>query len=552
MAGDSFDEINERMFKRLLDLKPEVGTVMGLHDPYDMLMPHGGLEDLTEAYDLLREWRSAAAEAASRQELSLDQSLSMKILDASIEMLRFAIEDHQMWRMYPNAVDGVGSLAFIMFSREYAPVESRAKGIATRLKLAPKYLKEFESRFDDGRPVRLWTEEAIESCDQVPAFLTFIESAWKGQVSPGTASDLSEGVRAANEAIKAHREWLQGLLKTATPDFAMGRERFERLLKVRGLGMTGDEILRLGEKYLHDLKAERAAIADRISGGRGLEEAKRIVEADCPRTFEEGLEATRQEMESAKRFIIENDIATVDESGVLKVVETPDFLRPLFPYAALMMSSKFDPVQEGAYIVTRPEEPKDLAKHLNHASIINTAVHEAFPGHFHQGVCSNKRHWMLQLHHMVSGNDTISTSAETVEGWAHYCEKMMFERGYKATDAAALEMLNGAIWRAYRIIADIKLARGEATVDEMVKFGMDEAGMPRAAAESEVKRYTHTPGQALSYLVGRHMLIEFRKDVERELGAGFDEKRFHDLVAGYGYLPMPLMMEGVRAGMKQG
>lgn len=552
MAGDAFDELNERMFKRLLELKPEVGTVMGLHDPYDMMMPHGGVEDLTETYALLKEWRAAAEEASAGQTLTLDQSLSLKVLDASVEMLRFAIEDHQMWRMYPNAAGGIGSLAFIMFSREYAPAEFRAKGIATRLKLVPKYLKEFETRFEGGRPVKLWTETAIESCDQVPGFLAFIEAAWKDQVSPETSASLSEGVRTATEAIMAHRSRLQELLKDATPDFAMGPEMFERLLKVRGLGMTGDEILHLGERYLKDLKAERELVADRISGGKGLDAAKEIVEADCPKTFDEGLEATRQEMEAAKRFIIENDIATVDESGVLKVVETPDFLRPLLPYAALMMSSKFDPVQEGAYVVTRPGDPKDLAKHLNRASIINTAVHEAFPGHFHQGVCSNKRHWMLQLHQMVSGNETISTSAETVEGWAHYCEKMMFERGYKATDPEALEMLNGAIWRAYRIIADIKLARGEATVEEMVRFGMEEGGMPRDAAEAEVRRYTHTPGQALSYLLGRHMIIEFRKEMEDALGSRFDEKMFHDLVAGYGYLPMSLMKEAVRAGMKQG
>jgi hypothetical protein len=552
MGADAFDALNERMFKKLLDLKPEVGTVMGLHDPYDMMMPHGGVEDLTEAYALLREWRTEAGELVSKQPFSIDQSLSLRILDASIEMLRFAIEEHQMYRMYPNAADGIGSLAFIMFSREYAPVEFRARCLATRLRLVPKYLGEFETRFADGRPVKLWTEEAIESCGQVPGFLSFIESAWKDRVSPGTALELSEGVRTATGALAAHRSWLQELLKTARPDFAMGPEMFEKLLKVRGLGMTGDEILRLGERYLRDLKAEREVVAARISGGKGLEEAKRIVEEDSPNTFEEGLEATKAEMESAKRFIVDNDLATVDEKGVLKVIETPDFLRPLFPYAALMMSSKFDPVQEGAYIVTRPKDPKDLAKHLNHASIINTAVHEAFPGHFHQGVCSNQRHWMLQLHQMVSGNDTISTSAETVEGWAHYCEKMMFDHGYKATDAAELEMLNGAIWRAYRIIADIKLARGEATVEEMIQFGMEEGGMPRDAAEAEVRRYTHTPGQALSYLVGRHMIIEFRKDMERELGQRFDEKRFHDLIAGYGFLPMSLMKEAVRAGMKQG
>ena len=216
----------------------------------------------------------------------------------------------------------------------------------------------------------------------------------------------------------------------------------------------------------------------------------------------------------------------------------------LLPYAALFMPAKFDKVQEGAYIVTRPKDPKDLSCNLNHAVIINTAVHEAYPGHFHQGVASNGKHWMLQLASGIDP-DVAAIATETVEGWAHYCEKMMFDHGYEATDEAAFEMLNGAIWRACRIVADVKLAQGEATIHEMADWIVRETGMAQGATEDEVKRYSQTPGQALSYMIGRHLILNLRKDLERKLGSKFQEKKFHDLVAGYGYLPFPLMEEAV-------
>jgi uncharacterized protein (DUF885 family) len=161
----------------------------------------------------------------------------------------------------------------------------------------------------------------------------------------------------------------------------------------------------------------------------------------------------------------------------------------------------------------------------------------------------NTKHWMLQLHQMLPA-EGVTCGTETVEGWAHYCEKMMFDHGYRATDAAALEMINGAIWRACRIIADIELAQGEATIEEMVEMFVRETGMPRDAMEAEVKRYTHTPSQALSYMVGRHLVIEFRKEMEKSLGKKFDEKKFHDLIADYGYLPLWLVKEAVKNGMR--
>jgi len=158
---------------------------------------------------------------------------------------------------------------------------------------------------------------------------------------------------------------------------------------------------------------------------------------------------------------------------------------------------------------------------------------------------------MLQFNTMIISSDTFDSGTETCEGWAHYCEKMMFENGYRATDLAALETINGGLWRAYRVVADISLACGEASFEDMVELGIKEAGVPRNASEAEVKRYTHTPGQALSYLLGRELLIGFREEMETNMGDGFDERRFHDLVADYGELPFSLMRDRVREGLSK-
>jgi hypothetical protein len=549
MNTDTLEQLHERMLKEFLRINPDVGTGIGLHDPYDRLLPHGGRKRLDDTLALLEGWNTKARRQAASQELSGEDSLHLDLLSMSTDIMRFATDEYPLWKMYPDCLEGIGGLLFLMASRDYAPPEARARDMTYRLRLIPDHLKQFRTRFDPGEPVRLWTGMAIESCDNFPGLLDFVKDTFKD--CDHEHRDLVDAAQALGPSTAEHMEWLKQLLDRSGEDFSMGRDRFAKLLEIRKIEMSVDEILALGRDRLEMLKQERARLADQIAPGMGVDEAVRISRNTAPKTFEQALEKTREEMESAKEFIIKNDIATIDPEAELRVVETPAFLSAMLPYAALSMSSKFDPVQKGEYLVTRPKDSNDLGSHLNEGSIINTAVHEAYPGHFHQGVRSNRKHWMLQFNTMIISSDTFDSGTETCEGWAHYCEKMMFENGYRATDLAALEMVNGALLRAYRVVADISLACGEASFEDMVELGIKEAGVPRNASEAEVKRYTHTPGQALSYLLGRELLVGFRKQMESTLGDGFDERRFHDLVADHGELPFSLMRDKVRDGLSK-
>lgn len=549
MNTEKLEQLHERMLKEFLKINPGVGTAVGLHDPYDRLLPHGGRKRLDDTLALLEGWNATARRQAASQELSGEDNLHLDLLSMSTDIMRFATDEYPLWKMYPDCLESIGGLLFLMASRDYAPPMARAKDITCRLRLIPDHLKQFRTRFDPGEPVRLWTDMAIESCDNFPGLLDFVKDTFKD--CSHEHRDLVDAAQALGPSNAEHMEWLKQLLDRSSEDFSMGRERFAKLLEIRKIEMSVDEILALGRDRLEKLKQERVRLADRIAPGKGVDEAVRISRNTAPKTFEQALEKTREEMESAKGFIIKSGIATIDSEAELGVVETPAFLAAMLPYAALSMSSKFDPVPKGEYLVTRPKDSNDLGSHFNEGSIINTAVHEAYPGHFHQGVRSNRKHWMLQFNTMIISSDTFDSGTETCEGWAHYCEKMMFESGYRATDLAAFEMTNGALWRAYRVIADIGLACGEASFEDMVDLGIKEARIPRNASEAEVKRYTHTPGQALSYLLGRELLIGFREEMETNMGNGFDERRFHDLVADYGELPFSLMRDRVREGLSK-
>lgn len=527
-ANEKFEELKKEMFSDFFKKNPHFASYLGLHDPYDQLLPKGGTAHLIEDLEMFEKYVKRMKETIGYDSLSYANKVDWQVLENALEMNKFEFYERRMHELNPDVSELIGGTFFAMISRDYAPLEKRISAMISRLEKVPKYLEEFRSRFEKSKPVKLWTEIAIESAQQIPGLFYFTVASTKGKISEELHKKLEKTVSELMKPFQEHMVWLESLKSKTIENWALGTEKFEKLLKLRGLGLTSEEIYRLGVKYLNDLKEERARIAKQIASGKSVEEVMKMIQKNAPKTFEEAVEATRKEMENAKRFIIKNNLVTVYEEDKLVVEETPAFLAPIIPFAAMNMPSRFDKPMIGVYIVTRPKDMTNLGKHLNYASLRNTAVHEAFPGHFLQGTMSNRS----SLIHL------LAAGIETVEGWAHYCEQMMIEHGYITGLESKLIQVNDAIWRAVRIIVDVKLSRGEMEFDEAVKMLMDEAGMSREAATAEVRRYTQTPGYALSYLLGKHLILQLRDEVKRKMGSKFNEKFFHDTITANGYLPI--------------
>jgi uncharacterized protein (DUF885 family) len=530
---EKFEKLNMEMFTKFMDINPTYATFLGLHDPYDLLLPDGSSRNVFENLELTEEWISKVKKTVKYEELSADHRIDWKVLEQMYEKNKFQVHEIRAWETNPDAFDDVGGIFFIMLTREYAPMEKRVEAIVARMEKLPKFLKEFRTRFDKSRPVKLWTEIAIESCQQIPGLFQFLVASTKGIVSVQLHSRLTETVASLQQPVKEQLEWLQTLLPKATGEWALGKTKFHEWLQLRGLSMAADEIYTLGEKYLRELKQERDRLAKQIAPGKNVKEAMEIIQAKAPKTFEEALRATKEAMEKSKEFIIKNDLATVHTEDKLHVEETPAFLAPLLPFAALIPPARFDRRQEGIYIVTRPKDVSNLGKHLNYAGIPGTAVHEGFPGHFLQSAISNRG----SLVRLFAGG------IEVIEGWAHYCEEMMTEHGFVKGVESQFMKVNDGIWRAVRIIVDVKLSQGEMSFDEAVDMLMKEAGTSKEAAVAEVRRYTMTPGYPLSYLLGKHLILQLRADIKKRMGKRFSEKFFHDTIAANGELPIALLRE---------
>ncbi|MGD0978653.1 MAG: DUF885 domain-containing protein [Candidatus Bathyarchaeia archaeon] len=540
-ADERFDEVTKEMIDKFLEHNPDYATQLGLHDPYDYLLPDGSTARLLKNLELEEQWLNQLEKTVKRRELNDEHKLDWEVIERVHEFSRFSFYEHRLHELNPDAFDILGGLVFLMLTRDYAPLEKRMDAIASRLERAPKYLEEFRSRFDKSHPVKLWTEVAIESAQSIGGLFQFLLQIAKGQVSDKAYGRLSRAVEGLMPELEKHLKWLNSLLPRTTENWALGKEKYEKLIRLRDLGMTSEQILRLGEDYLRKLKAERKLLAQQIAPGKTVEYVIKKIESDAPKTFEEALKFTEKTMQEAKEFVQKKGIATVYTEDKLYVRETPEFIAPLIPFAALMMPAKYDKPQIGVYIVTRPKDVANLGNHLNYKSVRNTAVHEAYPGHFLQGAVSN-RHSIIRL---------LPNGVETTEGWAHYCEEMMAEKGFITDNETKLIQINDVIWRAVRMVVDVKLSRGEMTFDDAVRMLVEETGMSKEGATAEVRRYTQTPAYPLSYLLGKHLILQLKSEITEKMGSKFNERFFHDTLIANGYLPLSLVRKVFKQKLEQ-
>jgi uncharacterized protein (DUF885 family) len=205
-------------------------------------------------------------------------------------------------------------------------------------------------------------------------------------------------------------------------------------------------------------------------------------------------------------------------------------MRNVIPFAAYFDPGAFDRDPKGIYIVTPSVggDPNAMREH-NFASISNTSVHEAYPGHHLQLDTARRNPSLTRL---------LTDAPEFVEGWGMYSELLMREHGFDDDPRFRLIVHTDAIWRACRIILDIRMHRGELTVDEATDFMVEHTRFERPNAHAEVQWYTYRPTYPLSYLLGRTLLLDLRADEQARLGDRFSLKAFHDTLLRNGSLPI--------------
>jgi uncharacterized protein (DUF885 family) len=520
-------DLVEAHFRTLIRQNPLLGTYLGIHTE-DHRLGDGSRD--TVLGDLETERRHLAAlQGLDDAGLSGDARFERDLEIHNTRRQIFDTAEIRTWERRSTALDLIGDGIFLIFARDYAPLAERLDAIAGRLEAVPTFLAESRTRAVVPQ-VRAWQQLEIESAANLPGFFAEVTAAAAG-LPEGERRRLEAAADTARAAIADYGAWLRATLERGTDEWALGGERYDELVGLRAFdGLDADAILEIGEDQLEMQKAARIRAAAEIDDHADEAAVVDRIKSDHPATFEEALDAYRDVMVRARQHLIDHDIATVPPDERIEVVETPDYLRNVIPFAAYFSPPKFDANPEGIYIVTRSvgDDPNAMREH-NFSAISNTSIHEAYPGHHLQLAVANSHPSLTRI---------LTDAPEFTEGWGMYSEQMMREQGFDDAPNFRLNMHTDAIWRACRIILDVRMHRGEISIDEAIRFLVRETSFEEANARAEVRRYTYTPTYQLSYLLGKVLLLQLRADEQGRLRGAFSLRDFHDTLLRNGSLPV--------------
>jgi uncharacterized protein (DUF885 family) len=194
----------------------------------------------------------------------------------------------------------------------------------------------------------------------------------------------------------------------------------------------------------------------------------------------------------------------------------------------------------GAYLVNTYDLPTRPLYNLTALTL-----HESAPGHAFQ--------MPIALEHKDQPEFRQHTYLSAYgEGWALYCEKLGLEMGMYKTPYDRFGMLGYQIWRAARLVIDTGIHSQGWTRERAIAYLHNSTALPDHEIETEVDRYIAWPAQALSYYLGEMAIVKARAKAERELGARFNIRAFHDAVLELGSVPLPVLTTRVDRFIAEG
>jgi hypothetical protein len=272
-----------------------------------------------------------------------------------------------------------------------------------------------------------------------------------------------------------------------------------------------DRLLEIGYQDLRRNQEAFRATAARIDPRRTAQQVLADVEKDHPAPSAL-LQAFRDVLGGLRDFINQRSIVTIPSPVPPVLEETPPFLRALTS-ASMDTPGPYETVaKQGFFNVTLPQAswpPQRTEEHMagfSRPTILSTAIHEAYPGHYLQ---------FLWLDRAPSKVRKLMQTGSNVEGWAHYTEQMMLDESYGGGDPKLrLGQLQDALLRDARYIVGISIHTGKMSYRQGIDFFVKEGYQTRANAERETKRGTSDPTY-LVYTLGKLEILRLREDYRK-------------------------------------
>jgi len=548
-----FQKVSDEYFDQVyFHYGPTGGTLAGYHQ-YDAQLEDYSRKNIDAEIAVLKVFEKRV-EAIHPDDAAADfvPRSDREIVLGNIRSSLLTLETIRPWEKNADNYSGTAANgAFTLMERKFASPDDRLRSLIAREKQMPALFA--DARVNLKNPPRVYTEIAIE---QLPGIVSFFQHdvplAFADAKDPALKAEFTQTNTAVIAALNSYLGWLKtDLLPRSNGDFRIGAETFAKKLQYDEMvDLPLDKLLEIGWADLRKNQAHFNQIAKELEPTK---EPSAVVEelGENHPAPDHLLDTFRGTFDGLVSFIRSHHIVTIPSDVRPIVEETPPFMRAT-TFASMDTPGPFETHATEAYFnVTLPDpsmKPAEVEGYMhsfNVGTVISTAVHEAYPGHYIQFL------WVPQAPSRVRKLLGANTN---VEGWAHYTEQMMLDEGYGQPGAGAkdereskfllLGQLQDALLRNARFIVGIQMHSGKMSFDEAVAFFQKEGYQSKETAMVETKRGTGDPTY-LYYTLGKLEIMKLREDMKKKQGAAFSLEEFHNNFLRQGFPPVKI----VRAAM---
>src|SRR3989475_6928669 len=546
-----YEAVAEEYIKTYLAAHPLQGTALGLHEydgkitDYSRLALDAELSRLRRFDDRLNKF--------DRTKLSPRQSVDLRILQAAVKKDLFEMQEMSTFERNPMVYARAADVN-VYIKRNFAPLEDRVRSLIAIETQIPNILIAARTNLNEKLP-KPFVELAIQIARGSADFLKKDLVAAVGSVKDEQlrAAFLDANRKAAN-ALNDYAAWLQReKLPKASLDFALGEEKFRRFLAQTELvDLSPQKILEIG---MAQLKAEQDAFAEaakKIDPNKSPIEVFKQIQSEHP-TPDKLIPDVAKDLDKIRKYVLSHHLVNIPSDVRAKVKETPQYLRAT-SFASMDTPGPFEKRATEAYYYVTPTEhdwpekqKQEWLTAFNYYTSDVVSIHEAYPGHYVQFLHLNAS--------PASKVEKIFGSYAFIEGWAHYCEKMMLDEGFGSAPSSSpseedvkrapryrMAQADEALLRLCRLCVSIKMHTQNMSIDEATKFFQENCYYEEKPARQEAMRGTFDPGY-LSYTLGKLEILKLRDDYKAQESADFSLQKFHNELLNHGMPPIRFLRE---------
>jgi uncharacterized protein (DUF885 family) len=448
-----------------------------------------------------------------------------RLIGSALSRVRWELDIEQAWRRNPEFyVDQTLGSVYVLLLPPPPFEADRQEQLIARMRSVPATLSAAQENLNDMR--QPFAQLAIDALRDLPQRMQQMESALRPQLSMANRKALAETTPAALDALGKYRVWLLKKLPSLRKDTAIGRENYLFFLRnVALLPYTPEQLVAMSQQEWSRSVAFEA-----------YEQARNVVVPPMALFPDQAAQIDREKIDEQqiRTFLVQQRILTLP-AGLkhYRNLPLPAYVEPLEELGVtddLTGPSRLD--QNGISYI-RPPRPDlgffNLSTAHDPRPIL---VHEGVPGHYFQLCLSWASEDPIRRHYYDSGAN---------EGIGFYAEEMMLQSGLFDDSPHTRETIYSFMrLRALRVEVDVKLALGEYSLSQAADYLEHTVPMDRKTALEEAAMFASTPGQAISYQIGKIQITQLLSDTRRAQGAAFSLLKFHDFVWSNGNVPIAL------------